>query len=60
MSKGEGGPLSRVMAAFARPTRLVNSQMVDPTTQVDDQVFQEEEEKQLHLVYRQVVSQVVQ
>ncbi|KAL3155346.1 hypothetical protein ABBQ38_010907 [Trebouxia sp. C0009 RCD-2024] len=58
LSKGEGGPLSRVMAAFARPTRLVNSQKVDPTTQVDEQLFQEEEEKQLHRVYRQVVSQV--
>ena len=48
------------MAAFARPTRLVNSQKVDPTTQVDDQLFQEEEEKQLQLVYQQVASEVQQ
>lgn len=60
MSKGEAGLLSKVMAAFARPTRLVNSQKVGPDTQVDDKLFQEEEERQLHLVYQQVASQVMQ
>lgn len=46
------------MAAFARPTRLVSSQAVDPDAQVDDQLFELEEEDQLQLAYQQVASQV--
>lgn len=60
MSKGEDGLLTRVMAAFARPTRLVNSQKVDLSTEVDDKLFEVEEEHQLQLVYQQVASQVMQ
>lgn len=59
MSKGEGGMLTKVMAAFARPTRLVKSQKLDPGAEVDDNLFEEEEERQLQLVFQQVVSQVM-
>lgn len=58
MSKGEEGMLTKVMAAFARPTRLVKSQKVDPSTEVDDKLFEVEEERQLQVVYQQVASQV--
>lgn len=51
--------LTKVMAAFARPTRLVKSQKVDPSTKVDDKLFEVEEERQLQLVYQQVASQVM-
>ena len=46
------------MAAFARPTRLVSSQKMDNTTQVDQKLFEEEEESQLQLAYQQVASKV--
>ena len=60
MSKGEDGMLTQVMAAFARPTRLVKSQKLDPSTEVDDNLFEVEEERQLQTVYQQVASQVME
>ena len=60
MSKGEDGLLTKVMAAFARPTRLVKSQKLDPSTEVEDNLFEVEEERQLQSVYQQVASQVMQ
>ena len=58
MSKGDNSVMSKVMAAFARPTRLVNSQKIDSKAAVDECLFEEEEERQLQLAYQQVVSQV--
>lgn len=60
MSKGEDGMLTKIMAAFARPTRLVKSQKMSPSTEVDDKLFEVEEERQLQMVYQQVASQVMQ
>lgn len=60
MSKGEDGMLTKIMAAFARPTRLVKSQKMSPSTEVDDKLFEVEEERQLEMVYQQVASQVMQ
>lgn len=58
MGKGENSMMSKVMAAFARPTRLVNSQKADPNMAVDEGLFEEEEERQLQIAYQQVASQV--
>ena len=52
--------LTKVMAAFARPTRLVKSQKMDPSTEIDDKLFEVEEERQLQAVFRQVASKVMQ
>ena len=58
MSKGSVGVLSKVMAAFARPTRLVNSQAASSNAQVDDELFEAEEERQLQAAYQRVASKV--
>lgn len=47
------------MAAFARPTRLVRAQAVQPSHAVDAGLFEIEEEHQLQHAYAQVVSQVL-
>ncbi len=58
LSRGSSSVLSKVMAAFARPTRLVSSQAVDADAQVDEQLFEIEEERQLLASYQQVASKV--
>ena len=59
-SKGSDSLLSKVMAAFARPTRLCNSQKIDSSTDVDAQLFELEEERQLQVAFQQVASKVRQ
>ena len=59
LSRGSSSVLSKVMAAFARPTRLVSSQAMDADAQVDEQLFEVEEERQLLASYQQVASKVV-
>ena len=58
LSKGGDSLLSKVMAAFARPTRLVSSQAVSPDAQVDAQLFEADEERQLQAAYHEVASKV--
>ncbi len=58
LSRGSSSVLSKVMAAFARPTRLVGSQAMDSSAQVDEQLFEVEEERQLLASYQQVASKV--
>lgn len=58
MKKGSDGQLSTVMAAFARPTRLVRSQPLDPSCQVNPQLFELQEEHQLLQAFQQVKSKV--
>lgn len=58
LSRGSSSVLSKVMAAFARPTRLVSSQAMDSNAQVDEQLFEVEEERQLLASYQQVASKV--
>ena len=58
ISKGSDSLLSKVMAAFARPTRLVNSQKIDGSTTVDAQLFELEEERQLQAAFQRVASKV--
>ena len=60
LSKGSDSLLSKVMAAFARPTRLCNSQKIDSSTDVDAQLFELEEERQLQVAFQQVASKVRQ
>ena len=55
---GSSSMLSKVMAAFARPTRLVSSQAMDADAQVDEQLFEVEEERQLLASYQRVASKV--
>ncbi|DBA71104.1 TPA: hypothetical protein ACH3X2_011520 [Trebouxia sp. C0005] len=58
LSRGSSSVLSKVMAAFARPTRLVSSQAVDADAQVDEHLFELEEERQLLASYQQVAAKV--
>ena len=60
LSKGSDSLLSKVMAAFARPTRLCNSQKIDVSTDVNAQLFELEEERQLQMAFQQVASKVRQ
>lgn len=59
LDKGEGGSLSTVMAAFARPTRLVRAQATPPPDSVDSALFELPEEQQLLTVYQEVAAQVI-
>lgn len=59
LDKGERGSLSTVMAAFARPTRLVRAQAVPPSDTLEAALFELAEEEELQTVYQQVASQVM-
>lgn len=55
---GEGGRLPRVMAAFARPTRIVRGKEVDAAWAVDESNFEHEEERALWAAYRAAAEQI--
>jgi glycyl-tRNA synthetase len=57
-SEGEGGLLSRVMVAFARPTRIVRGKEVSASWAVDEARFELEEERALWGAYREAAAKV--
>ncbi|EIE22621.1 hypothetical protein COCSUDRAFT_53607 [Coccomyxa subellipsoidea C-169] len=57
-SEGEAGRLPRVMAAFARPTRIVRGKEVDAAWAVDESKFELEEERALWAAFRAVAGQI--
>ena len=58
LSNGSNSLLNKVMAAFARPTRLVSSQKIQSGQQVDAQLFEVEEEHRLREALQQVSTKV--
>ncbi|GBG74740.1 hypothetical protein CBR_g19146 [Chara braunii] len=48
------GELEKVIAAYARPTRIVRGKQIDVEWKVNDQLLVEDEEKQLWTAYQQV------
>jgi glycyl-tRNA synthetase len=46
------------MAAFARPTRIVRGKDVDPKRQVDEALFEQDEERALYLAYQEAAGSV--
>lgn len=57
-SEGEAGRLPRVMAAFARPTRIVRGKEVGAAWAVDESKFELEEERALWAAYRAAAGQI--
>jgi glycyl-tRNA synthetase len=51
LAEGEAGPLPAVMAAFARPTRIVRGKDVDAAWKIDADKFEMEEERALWGAY---------
>ena len=58
LSNGSNSLLIKVMAAFARPTRLVSSHKIQFGQQVDAQLFENEEEHRLREALQQVSTKV--
>ena len=58
LDEGEAGPLPGVMAAFARPTRIVRGKDVAAAWAVDESLFEMEEERALWGAYSGVVGDV--
>ncbi|CAL8470617.1 g10159 [Coccomyxa elongata] len=57
-SEGETGRLPRVMAAFARPTRIVRGKEVDAGWTIDESRFELEEERALWGAYQAAAKQI--
>ncbi|EFN58140.1 hypothetical protein CHLNCDRAFT_141905 [Chlorella variabilis] len=58
MAAGEAGRLHQVMAALARPVRLTRGKQIDAGWTVQEELFEQEEERALHAAYRQAAAQV--
>jgi len=52
----QGEELSRIVAAYARPTRIVRGKEIDSSWQVDEALFAVPEERALWAAYKQTVS----
>lgn len=52
----QGEELSRIVAAYARPTRIVRGKEIDSSWQVDEALFAVPEESALWEAYKQTVS----
>ncbi|BFI41976.1 glycyl-tRNA synthetase beta chain [Marchantia polymorpha subsp. ruderalis] len=52
----KGDVLSKIVAAYARPTRIVRGKEIDPSWQIDETYFEVEEEKALWDAYNQTAA----
>ncbi|KAL2609569.1 hypothetical protein R1flu_028142 [Riccia fluitans] len=53
---GKGEALSKIVAAYARPTRIVRGKEIDLSWQIDEAFFEVEEEKALWDAYQQTAT----
>jgi glycyl-tRNA synthetase len=58
LDEGEEGPIRTVMAALARPTRIVRGKASEAATAVDPALFELKEERQLWAAYEEAAAQL--
>jgi glycyl-tRNA synthetase len=60
LDAGAGSPLSTIMTALARPTRIVRGKPADASCKVDAALFEHAEEQKLYAAYQATVQQLQQ